>query len=121
MGKLIDLTGKTFGKWKVLEKGPTKGRKLTWSCRCHCGKTSYVEGDNLRRNLSNQCQACANKYSATKRSYDKVKKKPKSTKKSISPKNIKVSDTLYVRDPIVSNKKKKSTGKKGFLRKMFGI
>lgn len=34
----IDLTGKVFGGWTVLEETPkTKQGSSTWKCRCECG------------------------------------------------------------------------------------
>jgi hypothetical protein len=32
MPKLIDLTGQTFGRWKVLGKGISHGKKAYWTC-----------------------------------------------------------------------------------------
>lgn len=41
MSKMIDLTGKQFGKWTVISfnKSVTKerGSVLFWNCRCSCG------------------------------------------------------------------------------------
>jgi hypothetical protein len=36
--KLIDLTGQTFGIWKVIEKAPRRDNKTRWLCECMtCG------------------------------------------------------------------------------------
>ena len=55
-GKLIDMTGKRFGKWLVLERaGRDKGGNTLWLCKCECGKESAVRGNFLRRGLSKSC------------------------------------------------------------------
>lgn len=47
----IDLTGKTFGRWTVVEfLGQAK-----WLCRCSCGAEKAVGGANLRRGISTSC------------------------------------------------------------------
>lgn len=38
MGKLIDLTGKKYGRLTVIEKLPNnKYGGSMWSCKCDCG------------------------------------------------------------------------------------
>lgn len=52
----IDLTGQTFGKWKVEGYVETDIRRKTiWSCRCDCGTVRNVYGSNLRNGLSTSC------------------------------------------------------------------
>lgn len=54
MAKFIDLTGERFDRWYV--EGlwePTK--KAYWRCRCDCGTTKKVLGDNLRSGKSLSC------------------------------------------------------------------
>jgi hypothetical protein len=47
--RVIDLAGHKFGRLTVLERGPNhSGRNTTWICRCDCGKTVSVLGNNLR-------------------------------------------------------------------------
>lgn len=46
----IDLQGRRFGHWTVLEKSGAN-----WSCRCDCGVTKDVFGNNLVRGLSQSC------------------------------------------------------------------
>lgn len=57
MSKLIDLTGKEFGSWKVLKRGPNKaGGKATWECLCQaCGNIKFVDGSHLRGGHSTNC------------------------------------------------------------------
>ena len=49
--KIIDLTGKTFGEFKVL-KYTGNGK---WLCKCSCGKEAEVFGYNLRNGTSTSC------------------------------------------------------------------
>lgn len=56
---VIDLTGKTFGKWVVLEfRGISKSRRATWLCRCDCGKTKVQPSNALLRGTSKSCATC---------------------------------------------------------------
>lgn len=55
MSNFIDLTGQRFGKLIVLEKGPKKGDKITWKCKCDCGNITYVMGSNLRTQHTTSC------------------------------------------------------------------
>jgi hypothetical protein len=56
MGKFIDLTGKYFGRLKVIERAENEkyGRSM-WKCQCKCGKITVVTGDNLRRKHTESC------------------------------------------------------------------
>ena len=59
IGKAQDLTGKTFGRWKVLGRAPnTEGRRgANWWCECSCDNhtVASVRGDQLTRNISTSC------------------------------------------------------------------
>jgi len=47
---LIDLTGKTFGLWNVIERGPnTKQGKPRWWCQCACDTLRLVSTSHLTR------------------------------------------------------------------------
>ncbi len=65
MGLLVDLTGQTFGKLKVLyrdAKEPTKhGDSAKWRCLCTCGKEYTVTSNNLRnkKRPTTQCDQCS--------------------------------------------------------------
>lgn len=60
MGKLVDLTGKVFGQWTVLDK--TKKRSpngaVYWRCKCTCGKIVSVKSDSLTGGISKACFQC---------------------------------------------------------------
>ena len=54
MPRLIDLTGKRFGRWAVIERAKNKAR-VQWLCRCDCGTIKTVQGQNLINGTSISC------------------------------------------------------------------
>lgn len=61
MVKLVDITGVTFGRWKVLDRAENNHRGLAmWLCICECGTERVVAGANLRNGISKSC-GCLNK------------------------------------------------------------
>lgn len=64
MGRLIDITGQTFGELTVIERaGSSSDNKALWLCRCSCGKTRIVLGKLLRNGNITSC-GCKNKTTA---------------------------------------------------------
>lgn len=60
MPAFIDLTGQRFGRWIVIRRDADKAyRHPTWLCRCDCGNTGVVTGQNLRVGKSQSC-GCRN-------------------------------------------------------------
>lgn len=55
MSKLIDLTGKRFGKLIVLERSGGKNRKAAWECKCDCGNYTVVASDKLQNGHTKSC------------------------------------------------------------------
>lgn len=54
--RAIDLVGKRFGRWVVLERGENdSSRTARWLCRCDCGTERIVLGVTLRSGLSSSC------------------------------------------------------------------
>lgn len=54
--RYIDLAGKTFGRWFVLEKTPTENGASRWKCQCECGKIKDgVFYTSLVRGASSSC------------------------------------------------------------------
>ncbi len=49
MGKLIDLTGKTFTYLTVIGRSPKRNARTEWLCCCQCGATRVVDGQDLQR------------------------------------------------------------------------
>lgn len=58
--KLIDLAGKTFGKWTVLSHSPhlSSASRHYWLARCSCGNEAQVRGDALKTGGSTSCMDC---------------------------------------------------------------
>lgn len=56
MSKLIDLTGKQFGRWTVIKRGENTSRGCAqWVCQCQCGAIKTVVGSSLRNGSSTSC------------------------------------------------------------------
>lgn len=54
--RLIDLTGKRFGKLIVLEQSFTKNGRIYWKCQCDCGSTPVdIEGASLKSGHTSSC------------------------------------------------------------------
>lgn len=61
MTTLVDLTGRTFGRWTVLGRAPAPNRRaksVYWYCRCACGTESRIHGGSLREGRSTRCMYC---------------------------------------------------------------
>ena len=54
----IDLTGKRFGHWSVLQMVDSSKRGAHCLCRCDCGNESVVRGGDLRDGHSTRCEQC---------------------------------------------------------------
>lgn len=57
MATLIDITGQRFGRLLVIQKAePRKGYNgAMWKCVCDCGKTTIVNGQNLKSGNTTSC------------------------------------------------------------------
>ena len=49
VGRAKDLRGQKFSHLTVLYRVKNKGKKVAWKCKCDCGNTTIVAGDNLTR------------------------------------------------------------------------
>lgn len=58
--KLIDMTGRRFGRLVVVRKSP-EPRK--WLCKCDCGAEKLVAGSNLRNGSVRSCGCLAAEWS----------------------------------------------------------
>lgn len=64
-----DLTDKQFGRLKVLKRhGKDKYNKITWLCKCECGKEKIIRGYSLKRGDTKSC-GCLQRESAFKRAF----------------------------------------------------
>jgi hypothetical protein len=60
VGKLVDLTGKTFGQLTVLERVKIPGEHEShWRCICTCGNEIIVIAGNLKRGTTQSCGCTA--------------------------------------------------------------
>lgn len=67
MPNFIDLTGRRFGHWLVLQCDAAEvNGKIKWLCRCDCGEVKSVAGGNLRQGLTTSC-GCFQKKDASER------------------------------------------------------
>jgi len=56
VAKLIDETGKRYGKLIVVERADNAAKgQARWLCRCDCGNTTIVIGRKLRRGYTRSC------------------------------------------------------------------
>lgn len=55
MGRIIGLTGRTFGRWKVRGLSHQVRSMLYWNCTCACGTKRAVFGADLKRGTSISC------------------------------------------------------------------
>lgn len=73
--KLIDLTGQTFGYWKVIKRAETnQSKEAYWTCFCtKCNKTiKDIRGSRLRRGESQSCGCNRNYNNLTGKQYGKL-------------------------------------------------
>ena len=59
VSKFIDLTGRQFGKLTVLYRDPSK-RRITWICKCECGREKSIRTDTLTNCKTKSCGMCNN-------------------------------------------------------------
>jgi hypothetical protein len=64
--KLEDLTGRTFGNLKVIERDMTQ-KKTSWICECICGNRISVLAYNLKNGNSQSC-GCQQRKKVSERS-----------------------------------------------------
>lgn len=56
MSKLIDLTGKKFGRLTVIKRsGSNRDGSAMWLCRCECGIEKIVRGTDLKNGKTKSC------------------------------------------------------------------
>ena len=62
MSKLIDLTGKKFGKLTVIKRDENSKRPVKWVCKCECGNECITAGDLLKKGRSISCGCIKKQY-----------------------------------------------------------
>ncbi len=70
--KLIDLTGKKFGRLMVIRRGYPDSRNgnARWLCRCGCGIEKVIDGRSLRKGRTKSCGCLRKKLASEKRKLD---------------------------------------------------
>lgn len=58
----LQIEGKKFGKWTVLQKAGL-GKNKGWMCRCDCGTVAEIPTSNINHGLSTKCVKCSNQVS----------------------------------------------------------
>lgn len=67
MSRVVDLTGRRFGKLVVAERnGSTASGNAVWACKCDCGQTISVRGHGLLTNNTNSCGCARKKHGKSK-------------------------------------------------------
>jgi hypothetical protein len=67
--KLIDLTGKTFGRLTVVVRSENEGKSVRWLCKCECGREKIVTASHLSRGITRSC-GCLASESRSSRAKD---------------------------------------------------
>lgn len=62
--KLVDITGRTFGRLTVQSKHGHRGKDVTWLCLCECGNQVIASGSDLKSGNTKSC-GCFHKERAT--------------------------------------------------------
>ncbi|HEM4277475.1 TPA: hypothetical protein U1X82_002278 [Streptococcus suis] len=77
MPKLINLTGKRFGRLKVIKRANTIRKGVYWLCQCDCGNKKEVRGSLLttkdETRMIRSC-TCLSKEKASARQKNLLKK-----------------------------------------------
>jgi len=82
MGKLIDLTGKRFGRLVVIEREGTYRDSSsvvpTWRCRCDCGTECVISGKSLRNGKTRSCGCLLAEANKARRERERQRKETES-------------------------------------------
>ena len=72
MPKLIDLTGRRFGRLTVIKRAETTHKAVYWLCQCDCGNKKVVRGSLLtttdKRKKVRSCTCLLKERAASKQS-----------------------------------------------------
>jgi hypothetical protein len=55
MGALVDRSGRVYGRLTVVMRLANNGTHSVWLCRCECGTSVHVHGDNLQNGHTQSC------------------------------------------------------------------
>ena len=57
--KKINMIGKKYNDWLVLEESGLISNRPAFICRCNCGLEKRINGNDLRRGKSKRCKECS--------------------------------------------------------------
>lgn len=60
--KRSELSGKTFGKLRVLELSHLRTNRTYWKCVCECGKETIVSANHLQTGNTKSCGCLTEKH-----------------------------------------------------------
>lgn len=63
MRKITDITGRIFGKLKVVGESHRSNKYVYWKYQCECGEYGTGTASDLKRNKPKACQKCRDKES----------------------------------------------------------
>ena len=71
MSRIVDMTGKRYGRWTVIEKGKSQHGFAYWLCKCNCLRETVREiaGSHLRVGSSTSC-GCIQREKLAKRNVE---------------------------------------------------
>lgn len=55
MPPLKDITGNRYGRLTVLSKAPPVNKRTKWLCKCDCGNTVIVGGQDMKSGRTQSC------------------------------------------------------------------
>lgn len=58
MGKIVDISGKRFGKLVAIKRVGSKNKRSMWLCDCDCGRSSVVAYGHLSSGHTKSCGNC---------------------------------------------------------------
>lgn len=51
----MELTGKRFNRWSVIDRGESQDGRVSWNCICDCGNTGIIDTRRLVHKKSQSC------------------------------------------------------------------
>jgi hypothetical protein len=80
MPRLIDLTGRTFGRLRVVHrKGKASNGHPIWVCACECGNTAHILGASLKNGRTQSCGCLRSELTSANNKISKRKHRGRNT------------------------------------------
>lgn len=70
MSKLIDLTGRRFGRLVVVERAESRNKRTVWKCVCDCGTVKGIVARDLLAGHAVSCKCYAREKQSKHRTHD---------------------------------------------------